>query len=128
VDKRIILHLGAQRAKHGADGLVAIRAALDRMTEADRAREMSSRLIRHGSRRHDGGRRAPTVSDPTDAMAAKEAVDDAADGGDGSLRLPPCHPQTTAATSSARGGRSVAFPIWRAKAFVCEKLRIPMDR
>ena len=80
VDKAIILHQGALRAKYGADGLATIRAALDRMAEADRAREISSRLVaidRAGTMKGLGG---PTVSDATDAMAVKAAVDAAADG------------------------------------------------
>ena len=79
VDKAIVLHRGALRAKYGADGLAAIRDALARMAEADRAREISSRIIavdRAGTMKGLGG---PTVADPTDAMAVKAAVDAAAD-------------------------------------------------
>ena len=79
VDKAIVLHRGALRAKYGADGLAAIRDALARMAEADRAREISSRIIavdRAGTMKGLGG---PTVADPTDAMAVKAAIDAAAD-------------------------------------------------
>jgi Peptidase family C25 len=80
VDKAIICHRGALRAKYGADGLAAIRAALGRMAEADRAREISSRLIAIDRAGTMKGLRGPTVTDPTDAMAVKGAVDAAADG------------------------------------------------
>jgi hypothetical protein len=80
VDKAIIVHLGALRAKYGVDGLAAVRAALGRMAEADRARTISSRLIAIDRASTMQGLGGPTVADPTDAMAVKAAVDAAAEG------------------------------------------------
>ena len=79
VDKVVILHRGALRAKYGAEGFAAIRDALARMAEADRAREISSRIIAIDRERTMRGLGGPTVVDPSDAMAVKAAVDAAAD-------------------------------------------------
>ncbi len=79
VDKVVILHRGALRVKYGAEGFAAIRDALARMAEADRAREISSRIIAIDRERTMRGLGGPTVVDPSDAMAVKAAVDAAAD-------------------------------------------------
>jgi hypothetical protein len=78
-DKATIVHLGALRAKYGAAGLAAIRAALTRMAEADRAREISSRLVAIDRASTMKGLGGPTVPDPTDAPVVKAAVDAAAE-------------------------------------------------
>ncbi|MGI8759494.1 MAG: hypothetical protein ACR2K0_09340 [Acidimicrobiales bacterium] len=79
-DKAIIVHWGALKTKYGAAGVAALKAALQRMATADQARAISSRVIaidRAGTMNGLGG---PTVTDPTDAMAVKAAVDAAAVG------------------------------------------------
>ena len=77
-DKAIIVNLSALRAKYGAAGLASIRAALARMTDADRARGLSTRLVAVDRAATMDSVHGPTVRDPTDAPTVKAAVDAAA--------------------------------------------------
>ena len=79
-DKAIIVNLSALRAKYGAVGLASIRAALARMTDADRARGLSTRLVAVDRTVTMDSVHGPTVRDPADAPAVKAAVDAAAAG------------------------------------------------
>ena len=77
-DKAIIVNLSALRAKYGPAGLASIRAALARMTDADRARGLSTRLVAVDRTATMDSVHGPTVRDPTDAPTVKAAVDAAA--------------------------------------------------
>ena len=79
-DKAVVLNLSALRAKYGPAGVATIRAALKRMVAADRARQISTRLVALDRASTMKGFHGPAVADPTDAPAVKAAVDAVAAG------------------------------------------------
>ncbi len=74
-DKVLVTHNGALRAKHGAAGVRAIRAAVDRLVEADRARGLRSRWLAVDDKRTARSLGAAAVDDPADHAGAKAFVD-----------------------------------------------------
>jgi Peptidase family C25 len=78
VDKLVVLNRAALRVKYGSGGYEKVRAALRDLAESDRARGLSSRALAIDDGRSMRSLGGHVVSDPGDAVAAKEAVDAAA--------------------------------------------------
>jgi hypothetical protein len=75
VIKVLVTHRNAARAKYGSAGWTKIRHALTKLVTADKARGMTTRIYALDSAADAAKVQAQAVTEPTDGMAIKAAID-----------------------------------------------------